>query len=62
MSSTEVPDGIAEVNDDETPENTQTDTAYDVPFSSSNDQIVLHPEIGFYESIINNLLADGYQM
>ena len=47
MSSTEAPDGIAEGNDDDTPENTHTDTAYDVPVSSSNDQIVLHPEISF---------------
>ena len=62
MSSNEAPDVIAEGNDDDMPENTHTDMAYDVPVSSSNDQIVLHPEIGFYESLINNLLADGYQM
>ncbi|MDG1490027.1 MAG: NADH-quinone oxidoreductase subunit C [Actinomycetota bacterium] len=62
MSSNEASDGIAEGNDNEMPANTYADTAYDVPVLTSNGQTVLHPEIGFYEGLINNLLADGYQM
>ena len=62
MSSVQASEGTAEGNGDTAPDNADTDTAYDVSVSNSNGQIVLHPEMLLYESLIKNLAADGYQM
>ena len=62
MSRVQTSEGTAEGNSDTAPDNAHTDTAYDVSVSNSNGQIVLHPEMLLYESLIKNLAADGYQM
>ena len=62
MSSVQASEGTAEGNGDTAPDNAHTDTAYDVSVQNSNGQIVLHPEMLLYESLIKNLAADGYQM